>query len=44
MSDYIAGFEAGCDFIVKEIETWSTKHQYDVIALLAHLRQGKGLS
>jgi len=44
MSDYIKGFDAGCDFIVREIETWSTKHQYDVIALLAHLRQGKGLS
>ena len=44
MSDYIAGFDAGCDFIVKEIETWSTKHQYDVVALLAHLRQVKGLS
>ncbi len=43
-TEYIAGFEAGCDFIIKEIETWSTKHQYDVIALLAHLRQGKGLS
>ena len=44
MSDYIKGFDAGCDFIVREIETWSTKHQYDVIALLAHLRQCKGLS
>jgi hypothetical protein len=43
-TEYIAGFEAGCDFIVREIELWSSKHQYDVIALLAHLRQGKGLS
>jgi hypothetical protein len=42
-TEYIAGFEAGCDFIVREIETWSAKHQYDVIALLAHFRRGKGL-
>jgi hypothetical protein len=41
MTEYISGFEAGCDFIVKEIETWSAKHQYDVIALLAHLRSEK---
>jgi hypothetical protein len=39
MSDYIKGFDAGCDFIVREIEIWSAKHQYDVIALLAHLQQ-----
>jgi hypothetical protein len=40
-TEYIAGFEAGCDFIVREIETWSAKHQYDVIALLAHFRLEK---
>jgi len=44
MTEYIAGFDAGCDFIVNMIETWSTKHQYDVVALLAHLRRVKGLS
>lgn len=44
MSDYIKGFDAGCDYIIREIELWSDKHQYDVIALLAHLRQTKGLS
>ena len=39
MSEYIKGFDAGCDFMVREIELWSAKHQYDVVALLAHLRQ-----
>ena len=48
MSDYIKGFDHGCDYIVKEIELWSVKHQYDVTALLAHLKgegdKTKGLS
>lgn len=39
MSDYVKGFDHGCDYIVREIEIWSAKHQYDVVALLAHLRQ-----
>jgi hypothetical protein len=38
MSDYVKGFDHGCDYIVREIEIWSAKHQYDVTALLAHLR------
>jgi len=43
MGDYIKGFDHGCDYIIKEIELWSTKHRYDVIALLAHLK-GEGRS
>jgi hypothetical protein len=41
MSDYVKGFDHGCDYVVREIELWSTKHSYDVIALLAHLK-GEG--
>lgn len=41
MSDYIKGFDHGCDYIVNEIKHWSEQHQYDVVALLAHL-EGEG--
>ena len=42
MSEYIAGFDHGCDYIVREIELWSAKHRYDVVALLAHLKGESG--
>ena len=41
MSDYIAGFDAGCDFIVREIEAYEMggpSYAKTIPALLAHLR------
>lgn len=38
MSDYVKGFDHGCDYIVNEIQLWSTKHARDVGDLLAHLK------
>ena len=41
MSDYIAGFDAGCDFIVREIEAYERggpSYAKTIPALLAHLR------
>lgn len=35
MSDYILGFDAGCDYIIREIELWQGDVGKD---LLAHLR------
>lgn len=35
MSDYILGFDAGCDYIIREIELWQGEVGKD---LLAHLR------
>jgi hypothetical protein len=37
---YIAGFEAGCEFIVLEIERWGKQHHIFVADLLHHLRSG----
>lgn len=38
MREYIKGFEAGCDFIVREIELYSQKHTSLAIdSLLKHL-------
>ena len=48
MSEYIKGFDHGCDYIVAEIEQWVKREQYDpqriapVLLLLAHLKmEGK---
>jgi hypothetical protein len=41
---YIAGFEAGCDFIVMEIERWGKQHNLYVQDILHHLRTGNGKS
>jgi len=38
MSEYIAGFDAGCDFILREIERWQDEVGEDLHVLLAHLR------
>lgn len=38
MSDYIAGFDAGCDYILREIELWQAEVGQDLGVLLAHLR------
>lgn len=38
MSDYILGFDAGCDYILREIELWQTEVGQDLGVLLAHLR------
>ena len=38
MSEYAKGFDHGCDYIVNEIEIWSTKHSRDVGDLIAHLK------
>lgn len=38
MSEYIAGFDAGCDYIMREIELWQTEVGQDLHVLLAHLR------
>jgi len=39
---YIAGFEAGCDFIVTEIERYGKQHNVYVQDILHHLRNGNG--
>jgi hypothetical protein len=39
MSEYIAGFDAGCDFILREIERWQDEVGEDLHVLLAHLRK-----
>jgi hypothetical protein len=48
MSEYIAGFDAGCDYSLREIERWIRRHDFDprfigpVEVLLAHLKmEGK---
>ena len=38
MSEYIAGFDAGCDYILREIELWQVEVGQDLGVLLAHLR------
>jgi hypothetical protein len=41
MREYIKGFEAGCDYIVREIELYSQKHTSLVLDnLLKHLTKG----
>lgn len=41
MREYIKGFEAGCNFIVREIELYSQKHTSLAIDnLLKHLTKG----
>ena len=42
MSEYIAGFDAGCDFILREIERWQDEVGEDLHVLLAHLRKESG--
>jgi len=40
MREYIKGFEAGCNFIVREIELYSQKHpSLTIDKLLNHLTQ-----
>ena len=38
MSEYIAGFDAGCDYILREIELWQEEVGEDLQVLLDHLR------
>lgn len=38
MSEYISGFDAGCDYIMREIELWQVEVGQDLHVLLAHLR------
>lgn len=44
MSDYILGFDAGCDFMVREIEAWAKSNEHDprsvwpIETLLRHLK------
>ena len=44
MSEYIACFDAGCDGVLREIERYKTRHDYEPRAqwpldrLLAHLK------
>jgi hypothetical protein len=38
MSDYIKGFDAGCDYILREIELWQSEVGQDLHVLLEHLR------
>jgi len=42
MSEYIAGFDAGCDYILREIELWQDEVGEDLHVLLAHLRKESG--
>ena len=41
---YIAGFDAGCDYVINEIERWIKRHDYEprvigpILTLLAHLK------
>jgi len=39
MSEYIKGFDAGCDYILREIELWQDEVGEDLHVLLAHLRK-----
>jgi hypothetical protein len=43
MSEYIKGFDAGCDFIVREIELYQRKNGDNdaITALLAYLQAPK---
>jgi hypothetical protein len=49
MSEYIAGFDAGCDYICHEIERWIKRHDYEprmvgpILTLLAHLKHEQGV-
>lgn len=38
MSEYIAGFDAGYDYVLREIERWQEEVGQDLDVLLAHLR------
>jgi hypothetical protein len=38
MSEYIAGFDAGYDYVLREIERWQDEVGEDLHVLLAHLR------
>ena len=38
MSEYIAGFDAGYDYVLREIERWQEEVGQDLGVLLAHLR------
>ena len=46
MSEYIAGFDAGYDCVLREIERYIKRHDYEpritgpLLTLLAHLREG----
>ena len=43
--DYIAGFEAGCNYIVAEIERYAKEYRGDKLPfaeLLYHLKKGDG--
>jgi len=43
MSEYISGFDAGCNFVMKEIEKFQRKHGHSAMLdeLVAHLKQEK---
>jgi hypothetical protein len=38
MSDYIAGFDAGYEYVLQEIERWQEEVGQDLHVLLVHLR------
>ncbi len=38
MSEYIAGFDAGYEYVLQEIELWQAEVGQDLHVLLAHLR------
>jgi hypothetical protein len=38
MSEYIKGFDAGYDYVLREIERWQEEVGQDLDVLLAHLR------
>ncbi len=43
MSEYISGFDAGCNFVMKEIEKFQRKHGHSAMLdeLVTHLKQEK---
>jgi len=43
MSEYISGFDAGCNFVMKEIEKFQRKHGHSAMLdeLVNHLKQEK---
>lgn len=38
MSDYVKGFDHGCDYIIKEIELWEKEVGQDLDVLIRHLK------
>lgn len=38
LSDYVKGFDHGCDYIIKEIELWEKEVGQDLDVLIRHLK------